>query len=63
MPKRNRSAALEERLDEIVEQLLQRNRPKKERIRLMKRLVALGEKLPEELVEDALARIMERMLD
>jgi hypothetical protein len=63
MPKRNRSAALEERLDEIVEQLLQGNRPKKERIRLMKRLVALGEKLPEELVEDALARIMERMLD
>lgn len=63
MPKRERSADLEQRLDEIVEQLIERNRPKKERIRLMKRLVALGEKLPDARVEEALGRIMERMLD
>ena len=63
MPRREQSAVLEERLDELVEMLLVRGRPKRERIRLMRRLVALGEKLPDEVIEAALARIMERMLD
>ncbi|PIE24820.1 MAG: hypothetical protein CSA62_03035 [Planctomycetota bacterium] len=63
MPKREQIEVLEERLDELVEKLLVMGRPKWERIRLMQSLVSLGEKLPDEVVEAALARIMERMLD
>ncbi len=63
MGTRDANAVLEERLEQLVEELMERDQPKSVRIRRMKELVALGERLPEAMVEDALERIMSHMLE
>ncbi|MCA8971773.1 MAG: hypothetical protein KDC95_18440 [Planctomycetes bacterium] len=53
----------EEQVEEVVAALLHDpNLPKKERIRLMKELVRKGEDLPDEALELALKRLLERIL-
>ena len=53
----------EEQAEEIVQTLLHEdNLPKPERIRLMKELVRRGDDLPDEALELALKRLLERIL-
>ncbi|MEZ5988601.1 MAG: hypothetical protein R3F30_05670 [Planctomycetota bacterium] len=50
-------------VDELVDRLIDTSQPKAERIRLLKELIARGEDLPEEILEEGLKRLMERLLD
>ncbi len=50
-------------LDPIIEDLMDLTLPKSERIQLLKELVARGEELPDEVLEDGLKRLMERLLE
>jgi hypothetical protein len=50
-------------LGPIIEDLMDLTLPKSERILLLKELVARGEELPDEVLEDALKRLMERLLE
>lgn len=53
----------EDQVEEVVAALLHDpNLPKKERIRLMKELVKRGDELPDEALELALKRLLERIL-
>ncbi len=62
MPERDERTH-EEQVDEIVEMLLHGPLPKAERIKLMKELVRKGNGMPEEVLADALKRLMERILE
>ena len=49
-------------LDSIIEDLMDLSLPKSERILLMKELIARGEELPDEVLEEGLKRLMEKLL-
>ena len=57
-----RKATHEEQVEEIVLTLLHDNLPKAQRIKLMKELVHKGESLPDSAFEEALRRLLERIL-
>ncbi len=61
--KRQEDAEKEAQVDEIVEMLMHEPLPKADRIRLMKELVRKGDKLSDEILAEALKRLMERILD
>ena len=50
-------------VDQIVEELLEGSLAKGERIELFRELVRRGEDLPDEMLENALRRLMERLTD
>jgi hypothetical protein len=50
-------------LDSIIEDLMDLSLPKSERIQLMKELIAKGEELPDEVLEEGLKRLMEKLLE
>lgn len=49
------------RVDQIVEDLLEKPLTKAERIQLLRQLVREGDDVPEELLNTALRRLMERL--
>ena len=49
------------RVDQIVEDLLEKPLTKPERIQLLRQLVREGDDVPEELLNAALRRLMERL--
>ncbi len=49
-------------LDDIIEDLMDLRQPKSQRIQLMKELIAKGEELPDEMLEEGLKRLMEKLL-
>ena len=51
------------RVDKIVRELLERPLAREERIKLLRELVRRGEDLPEQLLDHALRRLMERLTD
>ncbi len=51
----------ETRVDRIVSELSDNTLDKAERIRLLKELVERGEELPDEILDVALRRLMERL--
>jgi|RhiMethySRZTD1v2_1073278.scaffolds.fasta_scaffold1003120_2 hypothetical protein len=51
------------RVDQIVEDLLEKPLTKTERIRLLRELVREGDEAPEELLNAALRRLMDRLSD
>jgi hypothetical protein len=50
-------------VDQIVDELLESSLAKGERIELLRELVRRGEDLPDEMLESALRRLMERLTD
>lgn len=50
-------------VDRIVDELLESSLAKCERIELLRELVRRGEDLPDEMLESALRRLMERLTD
>ena len=48
-------------VDQIVDELLEGSLAKGERIELLRELVRRGENLPDEMLESALRRLMERL--
>ena len=50
-------------VDRIVDELLESSLAKGERIELLRELVRRGEDLPDEMLENALRRLMERLTD
>ena len=50
-------------VDQIVDELLEGSLAKGERIELLRELVRRGEDLPDEMLESALRRLMERLTD
>lgn len=50
-------------VERIVQELLQRRHEKSERMRLLRELVRSGEEVPDELLEAALKKLMERIPD
>ncbi len=50
-------------VDRIVDELLDSSLAKGERIELLRELVRRGEDLPDEVLENALRRLMERLTD
>lgn len=50
-------------IDHIVEQLTQRDLSKAERLAFLKKLVQSGEDLPEEWMEEAVSKLMDRLSD
>jgi hypothetical protein len=50
-------------VEQVVQELMNRNVPKPERMRLLRELVRSGEEVPDELLEKALRRLMERLTD
>lgn len=50
-------------LDRIVDELIERSLQKGERIELLRELVRRGEDLPDEMLEGALRRLMERLTE
>ena len=50
-------------VDQIVNQLLESSLAKGERIELLRELVRRGEELPDEMLENALRRLMERLTE
>jgi len=50
-------------VEQIVQELMNRDVPKPERMRLLRELVRSGEDVPDELLEKALRRLMERLTD
>ena len=53
----------ETRVDRIVSELLEKPLSKAERMKLLKELVERGEELPDEMLDVALRRLMERLTD
>ena len=52
---------IDPRVDQIVEDLLEKSLTKSERIHLLRELVREGDDVPEELLNAALRRLMERL--
>lgn len=50
-------------VDEIVEQLLQRDLTKAQRLVYLRELVRSGDDLPDELMDEALRKLMERITE
>jgi len=50
-------------VDRIVEQLMQRDLTKAQRLAFLRELVRSGEDLPDELMDAALRKLMERITD
>lgn len=50
-------------VDEIVEQLLQRDLTKAQRLVHLRELVRSGDDLPDELMDEALRKLMERITE
>jgi hypothetical protein len=50
-------------VEQVVQELMNRSSPKPERMRLLRELVRSGEDVPDELLEKALRRLMERLTD
>jgi acyl-CoA synthetase (AMP-forming)/AMP-acid ligase II len=50
-------------VEQLVQELMNRSIPKSERVRLLRELVKSGEDVPDELMEKALQRLMERLAD
>jgi len=50
-------------IDHIVDQLMQRDLSKAERLACLKKLVKSGDDLPDEWMEEALCRLMDRLSD
>ncbi len=50
-------------VDRIVEQLMQRDLPKAQRIACLRELARSGDDVPEELMDQALRKLMERITD
>jgi hypothetical protein len=50
-------------VERIVQELLQRRHEKAERMRLLRELVRSGEEVPDELLDAALKKLMERIPD
>jgi hypothetical protein len=50
-------------VEQVVQELMNRSIPKPERMRLLRELVRSGEDVPDELLEKALRRLMERLTD
>ena len=50
-------------IDHIVEQLTQRDLSKAERLAFLKKLVQSGDDLPEEWMEEAVSKLMDRLSD
>ncbi len=50
-------------VEQVVQELMNRSIPKSERMRLLRELVRSGEDVPDELLEKALRRLMERLTD
>ena len=51
------------RLDQIVSALLEHGGTKEQRKRLLRELVRRGDELPDEIVNSALQKLMERLAD
>jgi hypothetical protein len=51
------------KVDRIVRELMERPLPRTERIRLLRELVRSGDEVPDELLEAALRKLMERLTD
>lgn len=52
-----------ETVDRLVHELMDRQMPKAERMRLLRELVQSGEDVPDELLDRALRKLMERLTD
>lgn len=50
-------------VDQIVQELLNRNGTKAERMKLFRELVERGEDVPDELLNSALQKLMERLAE
>ena len=55
--------ASESRVDQIIEELMQRTPDRQRRIELLRELVASGNELPDEVLDEALLKLMERLTD
>ena len=53
----------ESTVERIVEELIEKPLPREERIRLLKLLVREGMDLPDSVLEEALARLLERLAE
>ncbi len=51
------------RVDRIVDELMERSLSKEERIALLRELVEHGDDVPDEILEVALRRLMQRLTD
>ena len=51
------------RVDDIVGELLERRLPKEQRIELLRELVARGADLPDEMLAEALQRLMQDLTE
>lgn len=51
------------RVDRIVAELLDPSLPKERRIELLRELVARGEELPDQMLDAALRKLMQRLTD
>lgn len=51
------------RLDQVVNDLLEKGGTKEERMRLLRELVRRGMQLPDEVLDSALQKLMERIVD
>lgn len=51
------------KVDEIVQELLERKGTKEERMKLFRELVRRGDDLPEEMLDSALKKLMERLAE
>lgn len=56
-------AGADPKVDQIVQELLARGGTKEERMRLLRELVRRGDDLPEEMLNSALQKLMERLAD
>ena len=56
-------SAVDPRVDLIVTELLEKPLPKQERMKLLRELVERGEDLPDEMLAQALRRLMERLTE
>ncbi len=52
-----------ETVERLVQELMDRQLPKPERMRLLRELVQSGEDVPDELLDRALRKLMERLTD
>lgn len=52
-----------ETVERLVQELMDRRMPKAERMRLLRELVQSGEDVPDELMDQALRKLMERLTD
>lgn len=55
--------ASSETVERLVQELMDRQMPKADRMRLLRELVQSGEDIPDELLDRALRRLMERLTD